>query len=238
MERCLQNCLMFPLVKHVILATSTLEEDSVLKDYPLGGRVKFWRGEPDDVISRYLGACDEYGIDVVIRVTADCPVVSPEIAEYLLKAHFANGADYTGANECAAGTALEVYNVEALKRVIHYLGKAEYSEYMTWYMRNNRDIFKVNIVDLPTDLVRDYRLTLDYQEDLDMFNRLFERLEAEQLAPTARNVFRILDKNPDISLINSHLTLLYKTDKVLIEKLNRVTRMSIADKDSARKRGL
>ena len=49
-ERCLQNCLRFPYAGVVVLATSTLEDDAVLKDYTLGGKVKFWRGAPDDVI--------------------------------------------------------------------------------------------------------------------------------------------------------------------------------------------
>ena len=30
--------------------------------------------------------------------------------------------------------------------------------------------FKLNFVELPDYLIRNYRLTLDYQEDLDMFN--------------------------------------------------------------------
>ena len=50
---------------------------------------------------------------------------------------------------------------------------------MTWYMRNNPEFFSLNILDLPEELVRDYRLTLDYQEDLDMFNVLFNKLEEE-----------------------------------------------------------
>ena len=226
-ERCLQNCLKFRFVDEVILATSTLREDQILKDYTLGGKVKFWQGDPDDVISRYIGACEKYNIDIVIRVTGDCPVISPEIAELLLKSHFKEGADYTGKNKCAVGSACEIYNVEALKRIILYFGKANYSEYMTWYLVNNPEIFKINIVNLPDALVRNYRLTLDYKEDLKMFNLLFKKLKQYNYGPNLLNIFKVLDNHPEIVSINSHLTLRYKTDKDLIENLNKVTKITI-----------
>ncbi|MCP5105095.1 MAG: hypothetical protein GY950_17030 [bacterium] len=226
-ERCLDNCLKFPFTDEVILATSTVEEDAVLGNYTLQGRAKFWQGDPEDVISRYLGACEEYGIDVIVRVTGDCPVISPEIAEILLKSHFASGADFTDPRQFAVGSNSQVYNVEALKRVIQLTGRAEYSEHMTLYMTNNPDIFKVNYVDLPKELIRDYRLTLDYREDLDMFNELYKRLREENLDSTLLNAFKILDAEPDIPKMNAHKTLVYKTDNDLIKLLNEKTRIKV-----------
>lgn len=225
-ERCLDNTLKIKGVDEVILATSNLEEDAVLKDYTLGERVRFWQGDPDDVIQRYLGACDHYDIDVIVRITADCPAVSSEIAEYLLMHHFRTGADYTAAKDFAVGTACEIYNTEALRRIINYLGSAMYSEYMTWYMQNNADIFKVELVDLPESYVRDYRLTLDYPEDLEIFTKIYEVLDSEYKDATLENVFGILDSDQSLAKINSHLVLKYKTDAELIERLNKVTRIS------------
>lgn len=224
-ERCLQNCLNMPNIDEVVLATSVLEEDGVLQNHLLEGRVKFWQGNPEDVIQRYLGACDKYSIDVIVRVTADCPAISPEITDFLLKSHFEAGADYTAANNCAVGSSPEIYNVEALRRTIELLGSADHSEYMTWYMRNNADIFKVNVVDLPSQFQRDYRLTLDYKEDLEMFDRLYSTLDEKKLAPSIANVFLVLDQDASISQMNQHLTLAYKTDAELINRLNKVTRI-------------
>lgn len=224
-ERCLQNCLMIPHAGQVILATSTVEEDAVLEKYARACQVKFWRGDPDDVIRRYLGACDEFGVDVIIRVTADDPVVSPEIAEVLLNSHFKTGADYSGPKKYAMGSNSEIYNVSALRQVIDMLGSAIHSEYMTWYMRNNADIFKVNIVDLPEDLVRDYRLTLDHPADLEMFNRLYSVLATNKMTPCIRNVFKVLDEHPEIACINKDLTAKYLSDQELIDRLNHETKI-------------
>ncbi len=226
-ERCLENCMKFPHHDAVVLATSTLEDDSVLANHTLKGSVKLWRGDPDDVISRYLGACDEYGIDVVIRVTGDCPVVSPEIAEFLLKSHLASGADFSEASRFAVGTNSQIINVEALRRIIGLVGSAPYSEYMSLYIVNNPEIFDVNIVDLPSHLVRDYRLTLDYQEDLNMFNALFKKLEELHLDGSLQSVFKVLDENPSLVEMNAAMPLAYKTDEKLIALLNEKTRIKI-----------
>jgi spore coat polysaccharide biosynthesis protein SpsF (cytidylyltransferase family) len=99
-----------------------------------------------------------------------CPLILPEIVQILLDRHFSSGADYTAANKFAVGTSVEVTNTRALEKVAAYFDRAEYSEYMIWYFQNNPDQFKLNLVDLPDRYIRDYRLTLDYSEDFDMFN--------------------------------------------------------------------
>jgi N,N'-diacetyllegionaminate synthase len=226
-ELCLQSCLKIQSANIVILATSNLRDDSILRNYTLNGKVKFWQGHPDDVIARYIGACEKYNIDVVIRVTADCPFISNEIAEILIKSHFENGADYTAAKEFSVGTSTEIINTEALKRVIKYKKDAKYSEYMTWYYQNNKDVFKVNLVDLPKDLIRDYRLTLDYEKDLFMFNSLIDKLKKENMDINLVNIFKVLDGNPEIPKINNYIKLKYKTNKSLIETLNKETRIKM-----------
>ncbi len=229
-ERCLQQCFGMPSVSQVILATSDLEDDAVLADHLCDGRASFWAGDPDDVISRYLGACDQYGVDVVVRITADCPVVSPEIVEHLLREHFASGADYTAAAVASVGTAGEIIEASALREIMRRVDRAEQSEYMTWYFRNNPDIFRVNIVDLPPELVRPHRLTLDHAEDLEMFEELFRHLGSGADAHPLSRVFEIMDSHPEIASLNSHIETKYVVDKELIALLDRVTRLPVTPK--------
>jgi N,N'-diacetyllegionaminate synthase len=200
----------------------------VLSSHVMSGAVRFWQGDPDDVIKRYLGACKEYEIDVIVRVTGDCPVVSSDIAELLLTEHFKNGADYTAALTSAVGSSVEIYNTEALQRVINIMGNAPHSEYMTWYMRNNSNLFKNHFVNLDKNWVRDYRLTLDYDEDLEMFEQLFCELEKRNLDPSIENILTVLDENKNIVDLNQHIGLTYKTDLKLIELLDRETKIKCA----------
>ena len=75
--------------------------------------------------------------------------------------------------------------------------------------------------------MRKYRLTLDHSEDLELFERLYEELEHDSKSPSLDNIFNILDENPDIGNINSHLTLKYKTDQMLIDLLNIETKIKL-----------
>ena len=224
-EKCVQSCLKFKDANYTILATSTAEEDAELKDYTYKPSVKFHQGHPDDVIQRYLDAIDQYNIDIVIRVTADMPYVSWEITEYLLNKHFESGADYTAAKQFSVGTAPEIISVSALREVKRNFPKADYSEYMTWYFQNNKEHFKVNLVDLPAKYIRDYRLTVDYQEDLDMMNPLQKHLDENKFSGDISEVFRFLDENPEIVALNNHIGLKYKTDQSLIDTLNNATKI-------------
>ena len=99
--------------------------------------------------------------------------------------------------------------------------KNNISEYMTFYFLNNKEFFKVNIVELPKNFVRNYRLTLDYKEDLEMFNKLFLSLKKRKLKGNLENIFKILDENNSISKINSSMKLLYKHNKKFILYLNK-----------------
>lgn len=224
-ERCINNAKKIKSADEIILATSTLPEDQVLKKYALKNKIKFFAGDPEDVMLRYLGVAEKYNLDVIIRITGDCPVVSYEMAEYLLKKHFERGNDYTGPKEYATGQNSEIYNVNTLKKVVAYLGDARHSEYMTWYMLTNKDIFKVDMVELPKDWIRNYRLTLDVQEDLNMFNSLFDKLRDKD--PSIKNIFATIDKNPWIHEINDAIVLKYKTDQKLIAMLNKETRIKL-----------
>ena len=97
---------------------------------------------------------------------------------------------------------------------------------MTYYFTNNPNIFSIQEVNpLIKYTSPNYRLTLDYKEDLEMFNELFCRLDVAPREGTLLEVLEVMNKNPDICDINIHHTLKYKTDKKLVDELNTVTKI-------------
>lgn len=222
-ELCIKNCLKFENVDYTIMATSDMEEDSILKDYTFDKSVIFHQGDPIDVIKRYLDIIEKLKIDVVIRVTGDCPFLSNDILQIVLKSHFQNGADYSRANYAAIGTNIEIINSSALRKVKDHFPSADYSEYMTYYFTNNPNYFRLNFVDLPNDLIRNYRLTLDYQEDLRLFNDIVLNLGIDC---TIREIFKYLDNNPEKANINAACSVKYLTDKSLVKSIKLNTTIS------------
>jgi N,N'-diacetyllegionaminate synthase len=224
-ELCLKNSLKFEQVDQVVLATSFLEQDRELANHTYNENVTFYKGDPDNVVKRYLDVIDDHNIDVFVRVTGDMPFVSNDIFQFLLGEHFKAGADYTVASRAAVGTNLEIISSDALKKVSNHFPNAEYSEYMTWYFQNNPEHFHLNFVDLPKQWIRDYRLTLDYQEDLEMFNEIQKYFEINNLNYSIDALYNFLDNNKEVGNLNAHLTLKYKTDKLLIDNLNQKTKI-------------
>jgi len=224
-EYCLKNAKKFDSIHHVILATSDLLSDADLVNYTYDKSVIFHKGHPEDVVQRYLDVVNSLKIDVIVRVTADMPFIDNEILQLLLDSHFKSGADYTSAESAAVGTNLEIINAEALRKVKSYFPSADYSEYMTWYFMNNPEHFKINMVKLPDELVRPYRLTLDYEEDLVMFNKIHKELAAVNPDFNLKSIFAYLDEHPEVAQINSHIELKYKTDQSLISTLNEKTKI-------------
>ena len=154
------------------------------------------------------------------------PYVDPTICEILLKAHFEKGADYTTAKNAAVGTNLEIINVSALRKVKAYFKSADYSEYMTWYFQNNPEFFNLQFIDLPPELIRAFRLTLDYEEDLQLFNAIDHHFKSKGKNDYSLvEIFDYLDAHPEIASINKDCQLKYKTDQTLIDLLNEKTKM-------------
>jgi N,N'-diacetyllegionaminate synthase len=223
-ERCIENCQRIHHADAVFLATSTHEQDALLEEPAKNMGCGFYRGDPDDVMVRYLDLAHAHEIDVIVRVTGDNPFISPEIADYLLADHFRAGADFTRASNDAVGTGAHIINVEAMRRVVEILGGAPMSEYMNWYFENNPEFFSINIVDIPQKMSRNYRLTLDYEQDYMLFSSIIELLDEAGSPHTLENIFSILDRSPELVRINADVQVKYQSDQELIRELEQKTR--------------
>ena len=224
-ELCTKNVLKFENVDEFILATSTEAEDAILENYIYNDKVRFFKGDPLDVIKRFLDSVEDLEIDVIVRLTADNLYVSNDVFQILLQSHFEQGADYTCAKNKGVVDNMQIINVQALKKLKNHFPKADYSEYMTHYFKNNPEHFKINYVKLPDKLVRNYRLTLDYPEDLEVFRRIEEYLREEGKEFSIYEVYKFLDDNPEVANINKDITMKFNTNTELVDKLKEVTKI-------------
>lgn len=219
---CIRNALRLEGVDKVILATSYLEQDSVLESHTYDPSVAFFTGHPENVISRFLAAAEAHRIDQIVRVTADMPYLSSSVLQVLLCEHRRSGADYTIGRRATLGTNFEIFSTRALRRLSSHFPRPDYSEYMTYYFQNNPDHFVLNFVELPSELVRDYRLTLDYPEDLELFQRIDEALGHDFRLP---ELLAYLDAHPELAGLNVRHQQIDETDEKLKTLLAQNTRI-------------
>lgn len=216
-ELCIKNTLEFEGLDEVILATSVNPDDQVLKDYTYRDDVRFFAGSEDDVIDRLIRIGKEYNLDVIVRITGDSPFRSKELFKLLLESHFITGADYTAAEGAPIGTNIELINLNALERVFELFNGTPYSEYLSYYFKNNPNYFKLNIVEVPLQFKNDFRLTLDYPEDYDLFLKIEEKFGFSQEPFNTFELFDFLKNNPTISSINKNCNVAYTEDSELLK---------------------
>lgn len=224
-KRCLLNCLAAEKADHVVLATSYLEDDAPLANFDLNGRVQVIKGDPENVAYRILEAAKTTEANIVLRVTGDCPAVSPEIIDYLIDQHLQHGADLTLAtSNHAIGTGADVYSVHALNKLVELGHTLDYTEYLSFYFVNNPHLFRVNKVELPDEFkFPHWRLTLDEQKDYEMFVELYKGLNVGVEPLQFSRIREYLINNPSVVQINNAVSLKWKDNSKVHEEINIAT---------------
>lgn len=223
-ERCLLNTSAITKVDKVFLATSNNPEDDILARHTLDGTVELLRGSEEDVLERVMPAIEKYKPDYVLRITGDCPLVSYEMADYLINIHIESRKDVTITNSpTAIGLNSEIYTTAALLKLREYMPHTYHSEYLIWYFLNNPDLFSVNQVPVNEKYIQNWRLTLDEQNDLDLFNNIFKYLDAGKRPVSFDEVVHFFRENPEAVSINSQISVKYKDNQELIKILKQST---------------
>lgn len=223
-ERCLINCLAVPGVHEVVLATSNLPEDDPLEAFTLNGKVKIMRGDPENVAERMLEAAALTKADIIIRVTGDCPAVSPEVLQYLIDRHMEKGADYTQELSSSAGISGNIITVEALQRLVQHPKPLTHTEYLSFYFLNNPSLFSINQVSLPEELhYPSWRLTLDEPKDLELFEQIYRNLDVKNEPLYFSRIRDYLSENQHVSKINQDVSTKWIDQTSLVEEINKAT---------------
>jgi spore coat polysaccharide biosynthesis protein SpsF (cytidylyltransferase family) len=155
-------------VDHVVVATSDQPGDDAVAGWCAAEGVRCVRGPEADVLARYLLAAEASGADFVVRITADCPFLSPAVLDLVVGARAVSGADYASNTlargfphgldvECLTRAALNAAAAEALD--------PEEREHVTPFVYNRPERFRLASVAAPEDWSW-LRWTLDTAADM------------------------------------------------------------------------
>jgi spore coat polysaccharide biosynthesis protein SpsF len=75
----------------LVVATSSDPADDPIETYCNRRGYPCYRGNLHDVLDRYYQAAAKYSADVVVRITADCPIIDPDVINQTLLAFFDRG---------------------------------------------------------------------------------------------------------------------------------------------------
>lgn len=190
-------------ITNVMIATTTssLDDAIVAEANRLG--VAVHRGSETDVLSRYLEAARRSAADVIVRVTADCPLLDPFVVDAVVEA-LGPGVDYasnTHERSFPRGLDVEALHRDTLERIGRLGTSAAAREHVTAFVMEQPALFRIAQVRGDGD-ASDLRWTVDTDEDLALVRRLFELG-----APLDhRHLVALMRANPRLTAINAHVT--------------------------------
>ena len=210
--RIVERVRVVPSVAEVVVAVPDDEANAVLRDFCRDNEILFFAGSEADVLDRYYRAAQKFEADPVLRITADCPLVDPQLIERLVHAYEGGGYDHIGIAAGAGAQLLdkkrfpdgldaECFGFSALERSWHAATDPRDREHVTRYIWSNKNIFRCGNITADVDYPK-LRLTVDHAEDFELVTKIYEALYNERRPFELADVMTFLDKNPNLVQLN------------------------------------
>ena len=168
-----------PGIDSVTVATSDRPTDDAVAAWCAENDVTCWRGPEDDVLERMLGAARNAEADIVLRLTADCPLLDPQVCGEVLALLRRSGADYASNVEPRSwpdGLDCEAATLAALEIAGREAEPGPDREHVTPFLRRQQQRFRSVSLRCPLDGLEAESWTLDSAEDFALLERLVARL--------------------------------------------------------------
>ncbi len=167
-------------VEMLVVATSDHPDDDRVEAVAQAAGVVCVRGPEHDVLARFALALRSNPADTVVRLTADCPLIDPEVVNELIEVFRRTGADYasnTLVRTYPVGLDAEVLTAAALKTADREAADPVEREHVTPFIYRRPAHFR--LAALRQDrLLSHERWTVDTADDLDRVRRMVTQLRA------------------------------------------------------------
>lgn len=182
----------------VVVATSSKPTDDPIAEWCSGHNTDVFRGPLEDVLRRYVDCAEQIDAEVVVRVTADCPILDPNVSSEVLEAFVESGADYcTLAQGYPDGLDTQVFRVSALQSAHRHAYSVEEREHVGLFIERNSLMFSKAEAKIFSGLEH-HRWTLDYPRDYEFLQQIFSLLFDEDPFFSSQKVLERLDDNPEL----------------------------------------
>lgn len=160
-------------IDHVIVATSTDKTDNVIWELCIRHKIWCFRGDLNDVLDRYHQVTQIFNPAHVIRLTADCPLIDPDVIDKTILHHLQGGYDYTWNPGFPDGLDVEVMTFNTLHKCWKDATSLEDREHVCTYIKGHPDIFKIGRYENGVDL-SNIKISVDTPEDYQRVRALVE----------------------------------------------------------------
>jgi spore coat polysaccharide biosynthesis protein SpsF (cytidylyltransferase family) len=187
----------------IVVACSTSCADDPLAAAVEGSGAGVFRGDERDVLARYVGAAREAGAEVVVRITADCPLLDPGVVDEVVGALLASrgSADYASnvlSRTYPRGLDVEALFLDALLRADRFAATDAEREHVTVAIRNGPP-GRFATLGVAADVDdSDLRWTVDSADDMEYVRRLYAAAGLAERHLAYREVVALCRRDPSL----------------------------------------
>lgn len=130
----------------VMLATTDRTLDDPIADFAAAADLPVFRGDTHDVLGRALGAATAFGLDTLVRVSADSPFIDPAVIAAVIRVHDRDRPDLTTnvlPRTFPPGISAEAVPRATLDRLNAEVPDGRYREHVTLYAYETPGAFRI-----------------------------------------------------------------------------------------------
>ncbi len=210
LARVLERARRAKAVDDVMVATTNEAADDPIEAMCRERGYPVYRGSMFDVLDRYYMAARQAQADVIVRVTADCPVIDPAVIDQTVEALHTHAADFAcnrlpppWKRTWPIGLDTEVCRFAGLERAWREATEPYEREHVMPYFYDVEGRFKVVVVDHDPDY-GGLRWTVDTAEDLQLLREIFSRFHGSDTF-TWLDILHLVEREPELQSINANV---------------------------------
>jgi spore coat polysaccharide biosynthesis protein SpsF (cytidylyltransferase family) len=193
-------------IDEVVVATTDTASDHEIGTECARLKVSCFYGSEHNVLDRFLRAAEQFRCDLIVRVTADCPLIDPEMVDEVVAACITRHVDLS-CNDVPhtfpRGLDVEAFTIETLRRVQDMADQPYQREHVTPLVYERPDIFRSYSVKGDRDLSH-LRWTVDTPDDLKLIRAIYAHFENRDDFGW-REALELVDSRPELAKIYAHV---------------------------------
>ena len=209
-QRLVDRLRMCQSLDDIVVATTTNASDDPLEKWCSDYGVACFRGSEEDVLNRVVEAHRFMRSDLVVEITGDCPLTDPQIVDLGVETFLSHSVDIV--SNCGKsltwpmGQYVQVFPLRLLAEVDRLIDDVAVHEHVSLYFYEHPEKYKlIELLSLQRWREPEWRMQLDYSEDLHFQNEVYSRLEPLHGEGFGiEEVVALLRREPQLLGINCH----------------------------------